>query len=172
MVGLLSVLWVITLVYPVVFVLFGLLFGRHYFGTVPKQDEMKDFEQQENISYVLAGFAITALSVVISFPNADIASREPLIDFFSIGFVSEIIAGFLSHYSGKRGFKYLGFAAQYTGLLGVINGFFAFFYQSSNPPPQNLVLIYGFGLAAFLLLTVPELGLYWKYWKELGNVGK
>jgi hypothetical protein len=164
--SLIALLWAVTLAYPVTFLLFGAAYGRKYFRTSPAKEEMNDFDQQENIAYILAGFAIAALSVIISFQGSEVASKETLVEFFSIGFISEIISGFLSHYRITLIFKYFGFAAQYTGVLAIINGFFAFFNQSLPSSPTLFLTFYA-GMVAFLLLTLPELYLYRKYWKSL-----
>jgi len=174
-IGFTDLLWFLILVYPLVFLVFGFVYGGEYLRTTPDEDKGKDegddFDKQENIAYTLAGFAIAALSVIISFSNSDVANKEPLVDFFSIGFIAEIISGFLSHYRIQRSFKYFGFASQYTGLLAIISGFFAFFYQSDSNSP-SLFLIYFVGILSFLLLTLPELYLYRKYWKALQDAAK
>lgn len=162
------------LVYPLIFTGVGLAFGRKYFVSSPDQTkypnqwqfEMQEYDRQQNVSLTLAGFAFTALTFIIALRVNELVRIEHLIGYFSLAFFLEMFSAFLTGYRMIRFYKYLSFVLQYTGLLAIFNGFFAFL-MGELPNSFTLEYIYFAGLALFYAITLPELILYRRYWKSI-----
>ena len=161
----------ILFIYIASFLITGAVRGRTYFKSSPTDTnipeniakEIAGYERSETISHTLAGFALTALTFIISL-NLDLVNLEILIIFFSLSLIFEIASGLLYRRADLRLYKYLGFVFQYAGLLAVINGFFSFL-TDRLPNSYSIWIVYISALVLFFWLTGAELKLYLNNWK-------
>jgi hypothetical protein len=163
----LATLFAILAIYPLIFVMAGLIFGREYLRSTPSaknQAEMSEFDRQEGMSQTLAGFSIAGLTLLISLYSSQLEKIEALLIFFSIGLMLEIFSAFTTHYRMNRASKYFGLVLQYSGLLATILGFGDFF-ESMMPDSVGLHAIYWIFVIGFYAVTFPELYFYYKIWK-------
>jgi len=170
-------LLIIWFLYVVLFMLAGKLFERGYFKMNPtteadKIDLVVDaYNKAETISWTMAGFALTALTFIITIFSSNLADIELLIVFFSLAFIAEVISAFLYHDITKGISAYAGFVFQYSGMLAILSGFFTYLV-SKLPWSGYIYIIYTVGLISFLVLTARELTFFVSYWKELADERK
>ena len=162
---------IILFSYIASFLIAGAIRGRAYLKSSPTDTnisenlakEIADYQRSETISHTLAGFALTALTFIISLtPN--LVNFEILIVFFSLSLIFEITSSLFYRRGEPRLYKYLGFVFQYAGLLAVINGFFSFLTEKL-PNAESIWIVYISALILFFWLTVAELKLYLSNWK-------
>jgi len=168
-----DVLLIIWFSYVLGFTIVGKAFEKGYFKSNPAEAEKVDlmvdaYNKAETISWTMAGFALTALTFIITIFSSSLANIELLIVFFSLAFIAEIVSAFLYHDLTKGVSAYTGVVFQYAGMLAILSGFFT--YLLSNLSWSGyLWLVYSVGLISFIALTARELSFFVTYWKALAN---
>jgi len=167
---------VVVLTYVIGFFLLGRAFAGNYMKENPlelfihdkekRKDHVKTVihhvERQEEISFVLCGFAIISLVFIMTIFKENIAQVELVIGFFSLAFVFEIISAFFYHDVKENLYTYAGTVFQYGGLFSIMIGFFTYFLDIMDWS-LIVILIYTAGVLAFILLSAREIGIYLNY---------
>lgn len=124
----------------------------------------KDYQRQEEISFILCGFAIISLVFLIS-TFEDLASVEIILGLFSFAFIFEIISAFLYHHMSSNYYSFAGMVFQYGGLFAILSGFHAFFLGEMS---WSLILngVYIFGMIVFIILSAKEIFIMNEYSRE------
>jgi hypothetical protein len=162
-----------VVLYVVGFVILGEGYNRGFFKMNPQKDIsieklVEHTERQKTTSFTLAGFALAALTFIMSFLNDNPAKVEFIIAFFGLAFIFEIISAFLYQNLTQNRFSYLGMIFQYAGMFSVLVGFWS--YGTNFMNWSMLVLaIFISGAFVFVGLTAYELKHYIEYWKNRNN---
>jgi len=118
----------LILAYLVLAIALGVIKGRKYLSSKPNQKKGKDyFMHTERTVLTLAGFSLTALTLLVSIQFRELAQLSSTIFFFSVAFSSMIISYVSSLMRLMRFFTYVSDVLLNTGLLAIACGFFAFF---------------------------------------------
>ncbi len=129
------------------------------------KDAEKSSQRQEEISFILCGFAIISLVFLISTID-DLASVEIVLGLFSFAFIFEIVSAFLYHHLSSNYYSFVGMVFQYGGLLAILSGFHSVLYAEMS---WSLLLggIYIFGFIFFVILSVKEIIIIHEFSNEL-----
>ncbi len=162
----------IVFLFLMVFVVYGIVNRNRYLHTRPQQnskdptqprnkeelkEEFEEWYREQTFSATLAGFSLTALVFILTL--VDLNNLQRMIEFFSIGFILEMLS-FLSYKSmTRRGYEYFGTVFQYSGLLAMYSGFFVFFIHKMMFSEVMFVAFIS-GYVVFFVLSGKQLGSY------------
>jgi len=146
-----------------VYVIVALILGRAFVLGRPR--EMSEYVQIESSALVLAGFALTALTVLVSVYSNSLSRVQDMMIFFSISFVLLLMVSLLTHFRTRNLYGVLCHALRFAGILAIGDGFLVFFY-AEMPSALLLVWIYVAFLIAFSMITLFDLYHYYLRWKE------
>lgn len=125
----------------------------------------QSYMQMENSALVLAGFALTALTVLISVYSNNLARVNDMITFFSLSFVLLVVVSLLTYFRTHNLFSFLCYAFRYASVLAIGNGFLVFFLVEMPCAPL-VAWIYVLFIIAFVGITLLDLYHYYLWWKE------
>jgi len=123
-----TVLLILILVYTVLAIVAGLIRGWKYLKTIPNEETGKEYHlHNERIVLTLAGFSLTALSLLISIQSKELVQISSTLFFFSIAFSSLVLSSIFIRFRFRQFFIYLSDVLLNVGLLAIGCGFLIFF---------------------------------------------
>lgn len=123
-----TLLLILILVYMVLAIVVGLIRGWKYLKTIPNEETGKEYHlHNERIILTLAGFSLTALSLLISIQSRELAQISSTLFFFSIAFSSLVLSSILIRFRFMQFLIYLSDVLLNVGLLSIGCGFLIFF---------------------------------------------
>jgi hypothetical protein len=124
-----SLLLIVIVVYLASAIVWGLAKNWKYLKTIPDEKVGKEYYlHDERIVLTLAGFSLTALSLLISIQSKELAQISSTLLFFSIAFSSLVLSSiFIRAFRFLRFFIYLSDVLLNVGLLAFSCGFLVFF---------------------------------------------
>lgn len=157
--------------YLLFFLLFPYFINRHWYKQNPedefdnkrdKKELIKNMLEEhkflEHISYVLSGSALLGLTFIITINYENLNVLEPVITFFAIGFILEIISAFSFRDLTTNFWGQFGTVFQYGGIISILMGFEVFIF-SQEELNWSLILqaIFPIGMTFIVYLTGKQL---------------
>jgi hypothetical protein len=147
------------------YIILSLIFGYKVLSSRPGEgidtskldDVYEEWDKEQNLSSVLAGFAVTALTLVLSLQN--LKQQIWLVQFFTLAFVFEMVSFVAYKYIDKRFYEYLGTLLQFAGLLSLLNGFTIFIIKEIGLT-SILIVAFTIGYIGFFVLSSKQLNTY------------
>lgn len=145
-------------------IIIALVRGRKYLAEHPKEEKERDyFFHDEEMTLILAGFALTALVLFISL-SQNLSEFASVILFFSIAFLMLTLSYLFMQIRTTRLLPYLSNVMMDTGLLAVGCGFLVFFWQKFQWS-FGISIVYILFIILFIVLSVVNFYYYIEYWK-------
>jgi hypothetical protein len=151
--------------YFLVFLLFGIIKGRHELITYSEGEHSIDYSfHSQNFSLTLSGLSVTAIALFVSLNYDSLTDFASIILFFSISFIALALSWNLVRFP-RRFHRFVSNILSDIGVLSIGCGFLVFFYKNLGAIIEVTVL-YVIFIIAFLALALLELNKYNKYWSQ------
>lgn len=162
-----NLLWLLVDASPlallIIYLMFGVLFGKDYLLGTPKNDTQR-FDQVQNVLLVLSGLSLTAIALFSAlYPEALIKIRSTLL-YLSWAFVGFVVAAYLTNFRQRRLFLYTSEIIEWAGLLSIGVGFLSFF-RTQVPSASELVYVYLVYVLTIVIIAMANLWFYIRFWK-------
>jgi hypothetical protein len=128
------ILFILLFSFIGIYLILSLIFGERLLSLKPSEimkdwKELQDYyfpewNRELNFSGVLAGFALTALTLIIALNVSNVTNRIHIVEFFLFAFIFEMLSFISFKYMVKTFYDFLGTLLQFSGLLALLNGFF------------------------------------------------
>jgi len=163
------ILLVLILVYMVLAIVLGLVRGWNYLKTYSDEKTEKEYHwHNERIVLTLAGFSLTALSLLLSIQFEELAQISSTLFFFSIAFSALILSSISIRLRFRKFSIYLSDVLLNVGLLAIGCGFLVFFAKAFSWYDGSTV-VFIFLIVALFVVSLANyffFDRYTKYWRE------
>jgi len=151
-----SLLLGVVAVYLVLAIVWGLAKNWGYLKTTPDENVGKEYYlHNERITLTLAGFSLTALSLLISINSKELVQISSTLLFFSIAFSSLVLSSiFIRAFRFIRFFIYLSDVLLNAGLLAFSCGFLVFFADRFSWNDGSTMVFAALVFSVFCLILV------------------
>lgn len=154
----------LLLIYMFSSIIIALVRGRKYLAEHPKEEKERDyFFHSEEMTLILAGFALTALVLFISL-SQNLVEFASVILFFSTAFLMLTLSYIFMQLRTTRLLPYLSNVMMDTGLLSIGCGFLVFFWQKFQWS-FGISIVYVLFIILFVVLSMVNFYYYYEYWK-------
>lgn len=146
-----TLLSVIILVYVILAVL-GLVRGRRYLSTTPDEEAGRPYHfHNERVILTLAGFSLTALSLLISLQSRELVQISSTLFFFSISFSSLVLSSIFIRFRFVQFLIYISDVLLNVGLLSISCGLLVFFANRFSLSDWSTIVFVVLFIAVFCL---------------------
>ena len=122
------ILLILIAIYMVLATVLGLVRGWKYLKDHPNEETGKEYHHHnERIIFILAGFSLTAIALLVSIQFKELAQISSTLQFFSIAFTTFILSSLSIRWRFRNFFVYLSDVFLNVGLLSIGCGFLVFF---------------------------------------------
>lgn len=159
-------LLILILVYVILAILGGLITRWKYLKSIPKEEVGKEYHfHNERIILTLAGFSLTALSLLISLQSRDLLQISSTLLFFSLAFSSLILSSVIIRFRVIQFLIYLSDILLNVGLLSISSGLLVFFANKFSLSDGSTIVF----IILFIALFFLTLANYFFFLKIVGN---
>lgn len=165
------VLFFAIITYIFLSIVLGLRKGWKYLKEAPNEEREKEYHfHNEKITLTLAGFSLTALSIVIS-RSTELAEFSSNLMFFSLGISVLILSSITLRLRVRRFSIYLSDILLNAGLLSIVCGFLIFFVKKFSWLDVSAI-IFTILIALIFLATLVNYFYFERYMKYYTEGGK
>jgi hypothetical protein len=157
-----SLLLVVITIYFVFAMLWSVL-QRGHMKEAQDEEVGKEYHlNQERIVLMLAGFSLTALSILIGLQSKGQTQISPILVFFSVAFSSLIMSAVIVRFRIAQFFVYLSDVLLNVGLLAISCGFLVFFADTFSWTDGSTIV--------FMVLVVVLIVFTFAYYLSLNKI--
>lgn len=158
-----SLLLIVVTIYFVLAILWGVIRWKHMKKAQDEREGREYHLHQERIVLMLAGFSLTALSILIGIQSRDPASQiSSVVVFFSVAFSSLIMSAVVVRFRIAEFFIYLSDVLLNVGILAISCGFLVFFADRFSWTDGSTIV--------FMVLVVSLLVFTFAYYLFYNNI--